>query len=281
LWRRDFGTLAASNRSAVALSLSRGGGGGGKKKAKRSSKPRKVRILFSTEYVCGPGEKVVLVGEHRTLGQWNPLSGVAMRCVDKEGTIWQASVLLEKGASYEFKFVTVADGGAHVRWQDGSNRLINIPAGVPSQHGFGAHVPWEGISTVSKVQHDAMEIDALESLDSLQQQMGETSLSPAQQALYLGTSLAPTLGDEVLSEDDIVAEANSRAFDSAVSELDGKIEEAQDSVDAKDLASLERDAEVAAASRRVVIAMELMEEHELQKQLSAGGGEGGGGKEGE
>ena len=40
-----------------------------------------------------------------------------------------------------------------------------------------------------------------------------------------------------------------------------------------DLASLERDVEVAAASRRVVIAMELMEEHELQKQLAAGKGE--------
>ncbi len=49
-------------------------------------------------------------------------------------------------------------------------------------------------------------------MDALQRRMGAEVLSPAEQALWLGTSLAPALAEErLLGEGDAVAEANSRA----------------------------------------------------------------------
>lgn len=55
-----------------------------------------MKIVFSTEYILGEGEKVFLVGEDNILGAWNPLNAVALSCI-KDGKLWQTSVLLNKG----------------------------------------------------------------------------------------------------------------------------------------------------------------------------------------
>ena len=69
-------------------------------------------------------------------------------------------------------------------------------------------------------------------------------------------------------EEEAQAEATSRAVDSAVSDLDQIIDEAESSdQDPTSLESLDRDIQVAAASRRVVIQMQLMQEAELRAQL--------------
>jgi hypothetical protein len=263
-----------------------------KKKAARKGKGRKkkkndkVRILFTTEYSCADGEKLLLVGEHKVLGAWNPIDGVSLQNASASGRadVWQASVLLEKGHSYQFKFLTLTHG-KHIRWQEGSNRLINIPTEVPSRCGFGAHVPWEGVTSVtsdSESQTKASagarnddkeekesssqktkEVETLDLLTSIQ----EAVVDP-KQALYLTSALKK----EMLSEEESILEAHSKAVDSAVSDLDRTIDEAQGSLDddPTSLDSLAQDIQVAAASRRVVISMQLMQEEELKKQLTAG-----------
>ena len=74
---------------------------------------------------------------------------------------WQASTL-DKGGPYEFKFIAVSDGGCHEvagRVQPGDQH----PEEGPFQPRIVAHVPWEGITLVSKAA-ETLEIDALESL---------------------------------------------------------------------------------------------------------------------
>ena len=79
--------------------------------------------------------------------------------------------------------------------------------------------------------------------------------------------------EEVEAEEDSLAEASSRAVDSAVRDLNATIDTAEAAEeDPTSIESLRRDIEIAAASRRVVITMELMQEQELRKQLAAGEG---------
>ena len=230
-----------------------------------------MSILFTTEYACSEGESLFLVGDQPSLGLWDPQCGIPLRHVggteESPDSTWQASISLDKGGPYEFKFIAVSDGGRVVRWQDGSNRVINIPRKVPSNHGFVAHVPWEGITLVSKAA-ETLEIDALESLGSLQKRLEmspQDEVSPREAVLRIL--------EEVEAEEDSLAEASSRAVDSAVRDLNATIDTAEAAEeDPTSIESLRRDIEIAAASRRVVITMELMQEQELRKQLAAGEG---------
>ncbi|QDZ23014.1 CBM20 domain-containing protein [Chloropicon primus] len=244
-----------ASTSSVASSMARG--------------ESKVRILFTTEYVCGVGEELFVVGEDHALGIWNHTRGVPFRNVG--GTpgytesSWQASVKLNKGESYEFKLIAVRDGGRFVRWQHGSNRVINIPRDVPTNCGYAAFVPWEGHTSVSQVA-DTLEYDALDSLESLQRKVEGDSPGPVQ-----ASDLKKGILQKLEPAEDVLSEANSRAVDSAVTELNQSIDDAESSdLDPTSLGSLEHDMEVAAASRRVVITMELMQEQELRKQLTSG-----------
>ena len=112
---------------------------------------------------------------------------------------------LPSRSSYEFKFIAVRDG-KYVRWQDGSNRLINIPTTVPSDCGFVAFVPWEGETSVS-TEGDTLEEDALDSLTALQLKVVEDMDSSPQ----FTRAKIEELRDMASNEEESISEANSRA----------------------------------------------------------------------
>ena len=222
-----------------------------------------VRLVIATEYACDAGEKIVICGDGDMLGSWDPAKGVPLRSDASKGDdSWQASVILTKGSSYEFKLATIREDSGAVRWQSDLNRVVRIPAKVSSSHAYLAFVPWEGITSVSKVA-DTLAMDALDSLDNLKKKVEETG-GDAKAILEGGEKIF----DGVEGEEEAQAEATSRAVDSAVSDLDQIIDEAESSdQDPTSLESLDRDIQVAAASRRVVIQMQLMQEAELRAQL--------------
>ena len=203
---------ARPSRSVASSSGKRDSGKKAGAKGKGTGKGKKVKIVFTTEYACADGEKLLLVGEHKVLGAWNPLEGVSLRNAAEGGRddVWQTSVLLEKGHSYQFKFLTITHG-KHIRWQEGSNRVINIPREVPSHCGFGAHVPWEGITSVTSSDEEGSantktELETLELLSSLQE-----AVTDPKQALYLTSAINKEL---LISEEDTILEANSKAVSS-------------------------------------------------------------------
>lgn len=65
--------------------------------------------------------KVLLCGNTKELGEWNPKKGVEMTRV--EGLRWETSLQVEKAGSLEFKFVVCCPDGSII-WEEGENRSL-------------------------------------------------------------------------------------------------------------------------------------------------------------
>ncbi|KXZ49645.1 hypothetical protein GPECTOR_20g502 [Gonium pectorale] len=101
-----------------------------------------VTVSFKVQYKCNFGQTVSLVGDSTELGRWSAQQGVRMRW--SKGDTWTCSVKLPAGSSLECKYVIVDEKGAEVRWQEGSNMALKVPA---SYHGspvdsYDVHISW-------------------------------------------------------------------------------------------------------------------------------------------
>lgn len=139
----DTGPLAASEARVARAS---GSGSGALAEA-----PEKVHVQFSVPQYCTSfGQVLKVVGALEELGAWVPEKAPAMRW--HEGHTWTLDVELPVG-NVSFKVVMQDEGGA-MRWEDGLDRTVNIPAitevatGAPSGAGsapvsnVGVACPW-------------------------------------------------------------------------------------------------------------------------------------------
>eukprot|EP00898_Chlorokybus_atmophyticus_P008039 jgi/Chlat1/8236/Chrsp77S00623 len=81
-------------------------------------------VKFSVAKPVKFGETVVVVGDHASLGQWDPRRGAAMTWND--GHVWVAHVDLPPGEQLHFKYA-VRGGDGSVRWLDGDNLALTVP----------------------------------------------------------------------------------------------------------------------------------------------------------
>eukprot|EP00401_Gymnodinium_catenatum_P027083 CAMPEP_0117597754 /NCGR_PEP_ID=MMETSP0784-20121206/75032_1 /TAXON_ID=39447 /ORGANISM="" /LENGTH=467 /DNA_ID=CAMNT_0005400159 /DNA_START=66 /DNA_END=1470 /DNA_ORIENTATION=- len=86
----------------------------------------------------GPLERVVIVGSDEVFGWWDPSKGAAL---DWTGEAWETTepIDLDEGCqSIDYKFVRVADRGV-ARWEDGRNRVLEVPSAGPREMMLVAH----------------------------------------------------------------------------------------------------------------------------------------------
>ncbi|XP_078433717.1 chloroplastidic phosphoglucan, water dikinase (ATGWD3) [Wolffia australiana] len=125
----------------------------------------RVRLDHQVEF----GQHVLLMGSGAALGEWK--NGVQMRWTD-EG--WVADVEVDGGALLEYKFVVSSGDGEGKVWEEGENRVLEIPsAGI-----FGIVCRWNrtgeivdvlGVTADEEVQSSAKEIAIEEDVEALEQ----------------------------------------------------------------------------------------------------------------
>ncbi len=71
------------------------------------------------------GDRSVVVGNHPSLGNWNPFEGVDAQTEDIF-PIWAAHATVPAGTRLEYKFATIKRWG-EVRWEGGGNRVVDVP----------------------------------------------------------------------------------------------------------------------------------------------------------
>ncbi|MFV0285122.1 MAG: carbohydrate-binding module family 20 domain-containing protein [Demequina sp.] len=72
------------------------------------------------------GQNVVIVGDIDELGGWDPQAGLALAADNYP--VWNGSLDLPVGASFEYKYVKV-DGAGNVTWESGANRTATVTQG--------------------------------------------------------------------------------------------------------------------------------------------------------
>lgn len=98
----------------------------GKREEKIGSRLRhgKVRLRVRLDHQVNFGEQVVVLGSSKELGLWKkkvPLNWT-------EGG-WTCELELRGGDGMEFKFVILEKDQQKMAWEDGNNRVLNLPKG--------------------------------------------------------------------------------------------------------------------------------------------------------
>ncbi len=90
---------------------------------------RRVTLLpvpFEIDFAdTRPGDTVMLLGDHPTLGAWDPSEALPMNGMFYP--TWHKVVRLPKGETVEFKFGTLRADGAF-EWHEGDNQRLTVPA---------------------------------------------------------------------------------------------------------------------------------------------------------
>eukprot|EP00198_Chlamydomonas_reinhardtii_P008345 XP_001697682.1 predicted protein [Chlamydomonas reinhardtii] len=95
------------------------------------SRPHMVAVSFRTQYKCDFGQALALVGDSVTLGSWKGTQAQRMKWTS--GDQWTCTVALPAGSALECKYIVVDERtGREVRWQEGGNMLVTVPASVQS-----------------------------------------------------------------------------------------------------------------------------------------------------
>ena len=120
-----------------------------REKAKKAQAVAAGYITFRADIaVVRPSQRVVLVGDGKTLGNWDVAKGVEMN--DADAPIWSARIKAPK-AGFAYKFVIVdAASGDVVAWQSGDNYFFNetlVEGEALVVEGLRPHfdmAPWRG-----------------------------------------------------------------------------------------------------------------------------------------
>ncbi|KAF2768834.1 alpha-amylase [Teratosphaeria nubilosa] len=89
-----------------------------------------VAVSFYENKTTTWGQSVKLSGSISQLGSWDSSSAVALSASDytTSNPIWNVSVTLPAGTSFEYKFILVDDSG-DVSWESDPNREYTVPTG--------------------------------------------------------------------------------------------------------------------------------------------------------
>ncbi|KAK3343986.1 glucan 1, 4-alpha-glucosidase [Lasiosphaeria hispida] len=88
-----------------------------------------VLVTFTERASTSWGQTIKLVGNHPTLGNWNPSNGVALSAAGytSSNPVWAISVVLPVGTSLQYKYVNVAADGS-AKWESDPNRSLTVPS---------------------------------------------------------------------------------------------------------------------------------------------------------
>ncbi len=110
------GQFTATLGAGEALALHVGATGVGNPPAGTTS--------FAVSATTSPGQNVFVVGDHPSLGAWNPAQAVALSSAAYP--TWRGSVSLPAGTSFQYKYLRKEPNGA-VTWESGTNRSATSP----------------------------------------------------------------------------------------------------------------------------------------------------------
>lgn len=112
------GQFTATLGAGEALALHVGATGGN---------PPAGAASFAVNATTSVGQNIFVVGDHASLGAWNPANAVALSSATYP--VWRASVPLPAGTAFQYKYLRKEAGGA-VTWESGTNRSATSPAAL-------------------------------------------------------------------------------------------------------------------------------------------------------
>ncbi len=74
------------------------------------------------------GDRLVVTGNHASLGNWNPWAGIELETSTSLFPSWTGRAKLPAGMQLEYKFVTITPAG-FINWEPGANRIATVPVG--------------------------------------------------------------------------------------------------------------------------------------------------------
>ena len=80
---------------------------------------------FAVNATTSPGQNIFVVGDHPSLGSWNPAAAVALSSATYP--VWRGSVSLPAGTTFQYKYIRKESNGS-VTWESGTNRSATSPA---------------------------------------------------------------------------------------------------------------------------------------------------------
>jgi alpha-amylase len=112
------GQFTATVGAGEALALHVGAKGG-------DTPPPVGTASFAVNATTSLGQNIFVVGDHPSLGSWNPAAAIALSSATYP--TWKGSVSLPTGTAFQYKYLRKDSGGA-VTWESGSNRTATSPA---------------------------------------------------------------------------------------------------------------------------------------------------------
>lgn len=73
-----------------------------------------------------PGDKLMVVGDHELLGNWQVPRAQLLSTTAQEFPVWSTEIDFEQGINLEFKCILQTSEGK-VQWEDGLNRKVSVP----------------------------------------------------------------------------------------------------------------------------------------------------------
>lgn len=115
---------------------------------------QQVTVCFSVKKSCDYGERVALLGNATSLGEWDPGRAIEMEWT--EGDLWILppckSPKLTTGQALQYKYVIMTmdeEGKSSLTWQEGENNRIVL--GSESDQATGRAIARDGTSTIALV----------------------------------------------------------------------------------------------------------------------------------
>ncbi|KAK1761126.1 Glucoamylase [Echria macrotheca] len=88
-----------------------------------------VLVTFNEKVTTQWGQTIKLVGNHPSLGSWNPSNGILLSssAYTSSNPLWSTTIALPAGASIQYKYVNVQEDGSVV-WEKDPNHTFTVPA---------------------------------------------------------------------------------------------------------------------------------------------------------
>ena len=102
----------------------------------QQTRSNKIFAKIRIHYYTLPGQKIMMTGNMKFLGLWDPLKGIQMEYI-KEG-YWEANIQLATITSWEYKFVCVQENG-EAGWEQGENRIFPPENVLPTFSLYGKY----------------------------------------------------------------------------------------------------------------------------------------------
>jgi alpha-amylase len=88
-------------------------------------------ILFKELVTTSYGQDIYISGSISQLGTWDPTKAVLLSAsgYTSSNPVWQGTITLPVGTSFQYKFVKKTSGSSTVTWESDPNRSYTVPTG--------------------------------------------------------------------------------------------------------------------------------------------------------